>query len=238
MPFPWMAAAVAGSSLISFMGARGQNSAAQAASREQMAFQERMASTRYQRTVTDMRAAGLNPMLAFQQGGGSIPSGSTYQPVNVGAATSTAGLSAASTAQGVRRSQAETSAIAQSENTGYADMQKKQAEQALVEENLKISAANVWSAKAEAQKAKATIKFYQSETGQRLRHAQLTGESLGIPGVAGLLARGAGAFAGDAEARGKKPTTRPAKTRRKRRIPKSRPPTAYERREHRLHLNY
>jgi hypothetical protein len=65
-------AGAVGGSLV--QGLFGKSSA-----KDQMDFQKEESDTSYQRAVVDMKKAGLNPALAYSQGGASTPTGAKAQ---------------------------------------------------------------------------------------------------------------------------------------------------------------
>lgn len=104
MPLPAIVAGlgkalgVVGPVLGGLFGARRQEKAQQAMAREQMAFQERMSSTAYQRAAKDLEAAGLNRILALGSPSSS-PSGAMGTAQNQEAAGIQALLTAATAKQ-------------------------------------------------------------------------------------------------------------------------------------------
>ncbi|AXH76103.1 MAG: DNA pilot protein [Microviridae sp.] len=95
-------------------GIMGNKAAAKEAEKNRD-FQEEMSGTAYQRAVTDMKAAGINPMLASKLGGASTPSGSQAQQsdvvtpaVNSGMAAYRAGLETKQIEANVAKTNADT----------------------------------------------------------------------------------------------------------------------------------
>lgn len=78
MAWPLIAAALAAAGAgLSFWGQERANTANAKIAKEQMDFQEKMSGSSYQRATEDMRRAGLNPLLAYSQGGASSPGGAS-----------------------------------------------------------------------------------------------------------------------------------------------------------------
>lgn len=179
----WGAIAAAAGQVIGsgldYLGQSKANKSNKQMIREQMAFQERMSSTAYQRSMKDMKAAGLNPMLAYQKGGASSPSGASIAMQNPAAGmgdklSGAAGKLAQNKIANAQLDQIEVDTGLKLQQMGQTNalMQKNDAEREMIHEqtrNLRVDRAikdeNLHSAKANAAAAKASEEILKTEGG-------------------------------------------------------------------------
>lgn len=151
--------------------AQAANAASAEQAQRQMDFQERMRSTQYQTAIEDMKKAGLNPMLAYTQGGAGTPSGamgqvSTAKVGNVIGSALAGAQAASSTAADVDLKKATTTNTSAQTIKTEADTIQTAANIGKILEDTKVSTQTQKNLEATLNHILEQIKLTKAQTGQ------------------------------------------------------------------------
>lgn len=196
---PWGAMASAGSAAMGYFGQQQTNAANAQMAQQQMDFQRQMSNTSYQRGTADMASAGLNPMLAYSQGGASSPGGATAQMGNeLGGAVSSA-LQGYQTMATVDNIMSQTDRTHAESNNLRAETANILARLPQIEQQTRTSSAEQANIQADTERAKANlvsdIARGQYESGSLMDRLRQTKAESKITQSAVPAAEKAGAFA-------------------------------------------
>jgi hypothetical protein len=155
------------------------NSANSAQASKNRDFQAGMSNSAYQRSMADMRAAGLNPILAYQQGGASTPSGAQAHLTNPAEGLLNSALS-------TKRLEADLSNLAETNKNIKADTRLKNEQVQATRELAKAHTNSARKLKADAQISEANLPGAEVEAsidnsayGKALRFINRGTDSLG-----------------------------------------------------------
>lgn len=171
MSFDWIGQAFGG--VADYFGNQEDQDFSNQTREHQENFQREMRNSSYQAAVTDLKAAGLNPMLAYRNGGASSPAGSAgggpQSPSyanSIGQASSSASMIAVNRAQAEKlraetsKAEAETNAVV-AQTPGFAVQQRMNTATAAQTEQMVQYLTRVQGHREEKEKADYRIRHYE-----------------------------------------------------------------------------